>query len=527
MVNGCDISVELEPNQDRTGQVRAWYEASLPLMLDAHQKTGGMILVAMVQKYPPDWNQARYWPRPGGGFWAAVPLGTDQPVVTRSHPNITVVRTLVAELDAAGDAVGGQLVEFIGETGVDPGAFDDLVREWLDGGFGHREVLVAEYNIAYAAEQAMLYDPADSTLTLVGLSLQHRSPLGKAQADEEYCWVTDVIRERVICLEINGHETCRVIPAEIEITCIEIDSDGGGDGGEDGDGSPSFTLLCDPASLHRGQTTTCSVTVSGDPKHDISQYQYSWISSLGATHSGAATWAGTATGYAEISVAIEKLATLGPFKVFVKDRSPGWAFETLYAEIRYTELSKQKPGCYGFYRDITPTPIQYDHLKSGPWSGQALVLAPLRSRQGELHVSEDFLSGSSLSYYLNGLPNCMPTPAGPKVTYPQVNNPCGTLRDMSKFQIAVEAHERYHEKGYSDCLTGATGQSFLRALENLHGPGNEVVAAGTALWSEFIPKYKKAGKGGTSISTGNFWRYLSGWTNANVAAGGESGNHGC
>ncbi|MDE2957161.1 MAG: hypothetical protein OXU68_09175 [Bacteroidota bacterium] len=483
----------------------------------------------MVQKYPPDWNQARYWPRPGGGFWAAVPLGTDQPVVTRSHPNITVVRTLVAELDAAGDAVGGQLVEFIGETGVDPGAFDDLVREWLDGGFGHREVLVAEYNIAYAAEQAMLYDPADSTLTLVGLSLQHRSPLGKAQADEEYCWVTDVIRERFICLEINGHETCRVIPAEIEITCVETDSDGGGDGGDDGDGSgsPSFTLLCEPASPRRGQTTTCSVTVSGDPEHDMTQYRYNWTSSLGATYSDAATRAGTATEDAEISVVIEKHGALDPFKVSVQDRSPGWAFETLYAELGYTREPKQKPGRYGFYEELTPTLPQYDHLDSGPWSGQALVSEPPKSRQGKLNVSEDFVPGSSLSYNLNGLPNCVPTPVGPKVTYPQVNSPCGTLDDISKFKAAVEAHERYHEKGYSDCLTGATGQSFLRAFENLHGPGNEVIAAGTALWNEFIPRYKKAGKGGTSINTGNFWRYLSGWTNANVAAGGELGNHGC
>jgi len=140
---------------------------------------------------------------------------------------------------------------------------------------------------------------------------------------------------------------------------------------------------------------------------------------------------------------------------------------------------------------------------------------------------EDFLPGSSLTYNLYGLPNCVPTPVGPKVNYAQVNEPCGTLGAMETFHNAVKDHERYHEKGYSDCLTGATGQAFLRALENLHGPGDQVIAKGTALWDEFIPKYEKAGKGGTAVKTGNFWRYLSGWTNANVTAGGELGNHGC
>ncbi|MXW14300.1 MAG: hypothetical protein F4120_03335 [Rhodothermaceae bacterium] len=147
LFSSCDSSFvpdigSPEEESNRIQTVRQWYTAaleedqnSIPSLPNVSFKVAGdstiaEILAAMVQQHSPDWDQIEIWDNATGGYVAAMLLeGT---ATSPSHSGISVVRTLVANVDGKGQRISGRLVEFIG-IGLDTSLFKDYVAQWLEG----------------------------------------------------------------------------------------------------------------------------------------------------------------------------------------------------------------------------------------------------------------------------------------------------------------------------------------------------------------------------------------------------------
>ena len=196
----------------------------------------------MVRQYAPDWTSTVVWPNGSGGNYTATLLGTKQPDAGRSDDKITVVRTLVTDVDADGKVQFGQLVEFASPDLIDRSQFQHYVKQWLKGDFEDTKMLAVEYTIGYAFTQAFLHMPDKSEARPIMMKLERKSGVGKVEAII-YCYVSDIDIDK-LCRKIDGiidMDTCVPFIAGIEITCvIYIDGGGGGDlgggGGDEDDG---------------------------------------------------------------------------------------------------------------------------------------------------------------------------------------------------------------------------------------------------------------------------------------------------
>ena len=90
LLSSCDVVVEPDGDQATSVKILQQSYASELTVQQEELRTGVVagkigsdsltahVLDAMVRQFPPDWNQVRSWQRLGCGFWAAVPLGSDQ-----------------------------------------------------------------------------------------------------------------------------------------------------------------------------------------------------------------------------------------------------------------------------------------------------------------------------------------------------------------------------------------------------------------------------------------------------------------
>ena len=264
MFASCDSSFvpdigSPEEESKRIQTVRQWYavaleedQRSIPSLPNGLYKVGNdstiaAILAAMVQQHSPDWDQIETWDNTAGGYVVATLLeGT---ATSPNHSGLSVVRTLVVDIDGQGRKISGQLVEFIA-LGLDASLFRDYVVQWLSGDFGNNRMMVAEYTIEYESIKTTVYapgqDPRETTMTLT------QKPISGKSDNTIFCWVSD-IDFSYICRV--GHDyiygdSCLPFIARLELTCASFsteiipgvgsgDNDGSDDegNGNDGDGS--------------------------------------------------------------------------------------------------------------------------------------------------------------------------------------------------------------------------------------------------------------------------------------------------
>ena len=250
LLGRCDSPVvtDIDPLDERVYAIQSWYERALASRSSsgsdpATSKIGedsltAAVLDAMVRQYPPDWSQVRIWANSSGGSYAAAPLGTDQPSVSRSHHDITVVRTLVVELDAAHTVRGGRLLEFVSPDPLNPRRFPVYVRRWLSDDWRGKDMLTVEYSIGYRVRSAAVHARSDSAAVAPVLSLKEVSLPGKAMAGTWWCWISD-LHDTEICFPESGPDGNEYWHCGdqiyIYLTCTYIeDGDDDGDDGDDG-----------------------------------------------------------------------------------------------------------------------------------------------------------------------------------------------------------------------------------------------------------------------------------------------------
>ena len=180
-----DVGPPPNSSDARAEKIKAWYDTALEEEQNAHldpQRIGKLagdstllsdstiaaVLAAMVDQHPPDWDQMETWDNGSGGYIGATLLAGG--LGSTSDPDLSVVRTLVADVDENGRVLSGYLVEYVSED-VQESQFKEYVGQWLAGDFGNKAMLVAEYTIGYASTSAMFYapdkDPRPITIRLV------------------------------------------------------------------------------------------------------------------------------------------------------------------------------------------------------------------------------------------------------------------------------------------------------------------------------------------------------------------------
>ena len=145
-------------------------------------------------------------------------------------------------------------------------------------------------------------------------------------------------------------------------------------------------------------------------------------------------------------------------------------------------------------------------------------------------MRDDYNPAGGLSRY--SLPDnlCQPDRASAdSVSYRQINTDCGTIGIMNAWHDEIVKHEREHEEGFDQCLTGATGQQLMASLENLYGPAQQVLESATALMNQFVDRYANAGLTASGVVSGTFWynNYSSTWYVSTIEINAESGGSGC
>ncbi|MDE2834859.1 MAG: D-Ala-D-Ala carboxypeptidase family metallohydrolase [Bacteroidota bacterium] len=164
-------------------------------------------------------------------------MGTARPVQAISSENVSVIRTLIVEMDGSTIVSNARIVDFIS---VDPIAREDfhhLARGWIENDYGTYRVLVVEFDLMYSRQKSQLYDPADSSLTPTAVSLKEITGLGKAQEDPLWCYISDIQFGRK-CTYLASHpddKNCVTIEVYVIWTCVSI----GGTGGDDSSGGGS------------------------------------------------------------------------------------------------------------------------------------------------------------------------------------------------------------------------------------------------------------------------------------------------
>ena len=566
---GCDSSFEpdLGPHgvvPEHAQVIREWYVAELAreqesgvLYPGVSGKTSGdslltdslraLVLAEMVRQYPPDWSQLKQWARDGGGYYGAVPLGVGNPSV----PKVSVVRTLVVDLSADLQVMGGRIVEFWSLDGLDPSLYADYARLWVAGDYGEKRLLVvAEYTVGYAGKRADLYDPSDGVLNQTSLSLQRSGGVGKTEVSL-FCWVSKIVRDGWVCAG-DGTGCVLSTPGWIEVTCISYDEDGGGgDGGggeeeeecpqgeycgvglggdddDDDDDDDGFSLDCRPERVTRGGSVTCKLSP------DSSGVKVNWSSSVApdASHSGtgegAYQWTGRATNTTIITV------TAGSWnsdkKIIVKARGNDFKqLPELNADPEYAHLASPTLGDYSL---LSGSDFQYKD-GTGPWAGRVMV-ASSATFSSRLRVSSDYSSpwpsSWPMAFYSGANKTCLAseTQLKDKETMDRVNRICGTIGAMEAFVDEIIAHEREHEDGYNKCLRGSNVLGKMSVIEGLTGSYGDVSSQARRLWEEIKKLLRGSGAWAAPRTSGKHWYYRGGWLLDKRSAGyGHGWGSGC
>lgn len=308
----------------------------------------------------------------------------------------------------------------------------------------------------------------------------------------------------------------------VEILFCWDDENGNGGGGNNNRNQQqqvTFRLSCD-ASVTRGTYGSCIVDASTeDGEIDTDEFTFSWSSSTGASDSGVGmdSWGGTVTETATITVSI---GGQSESKTVLATSRSGWVFQSLSEQPTYTSLSSG-----GRYTITSRSPSSGSG--SGPWAGRRYVVRP-PSVTGKMEIHHNYASNGP-DY--PGANTACANAAGlrPDDNYWNVNRACGTFSAYTAWRDFLIRHERQHERGYSNCMTGGTGRRLMADLEGLamDASSNEMSQLWDRFWSrELLP----AGEWASSGTSGTFHIYFGGsppWGAGTVSTPGHSGNHGC
>lgn len=593
LIARCDSSFvpDVEPplsevQGKRVEAVKEWYLTALskeqsapPVLPDGaagkigNDSTIAAVLAAMVRKYPPDWDKMETWSDGKGGYLAATLLGSNQPMISPSDSRLSVIRTLIADVDSDGKILTGQLVEFVG-IGLKASLLQDYVKMWLAGDFDELQILVAEYSIGYASTQAFLYKP-DEKPQSIAMKLARKTGTGKTNT-EWTCWITDGYSiEMCKPVPVGMPDSSECVEGEtIEISCVESFGGGHGDGdksggrgdrGEDGgngernsggsngdscsscsgDGDEGdddadedegneekLRLVCDP-SVQRGSEGVCKV-ISESDLISVESFTFNWSSSFGAQGTGY-SWRGIATETASITVtASTGWAQTDTIEVTARQWNP--PSERLNIEEKYSELPRLRSSTsVGFYRLIgSASAARAISNGTGPWEGRFY----LRSRptiQGELHVAKDY-DPSSIDppkYPLNGTlcPSVQQGNTISSANYLHVNSKCGTSSAFKGFRHEIIRHEKEHAAGHQQCLDSYTTTKIFIGLEKLTGTQQELIfqtSDPSGSWAVYWNKLMAAGEWASDINYSKpFYRYHSQWVYGTFFGGGHSASTPC
>lgn len=305
------------------------------------------------------------------------------------------------------------------------------------------------------------------------------------------------------------------------LSCWDDEDDGGGGGNNNNNNQEqvTFSLSCD-ASVTRGSYGDCIVTATTDDGEiDTDEFTFSWSSSTGASASGVGmdSWGGTVTETATITVSI---GGESDSKTVLATSRSGWAFQPLSEQPTYTSLSTG-----GLYTITQHSPSAGSG--SGPWAGRRYVARP-PSVTGRMQIHHHYASSGPA--YPSANTACANAAGLPYAdNYWNVNRACGTFSKYTAWRDFLIRHERQHERGWSNCMTGGTGRRLMTDLEELavDASSNEM----NRLWDEFwYREMLPAGDWASSGRSGIFYIYFGGnppWDTGTVSTPGHSGNHGC
>ena len=565
----------------RVQAIQKWYDtalaeersAPLPDSLLAGKfdddSTLAAVLDAMVSQHPPDWDNMETWDNGHGGYWAATLLAGNP--TSPTDPELTVVRTLVADVDENGQILGGLLIEFAARD-LDESNFRDYVVQWIVVDYGNTPILVAEYTIGYASTNAMFYQPGEAPIP-VTMRLTEKVGAGKTAAEIWYCYVSYYDRVRV-CVEVDiqGGPTYEVCEWQefTETTCVCVsgcyDDDGDGDtggdcpngcgdtgGGDDDDDDDSdddddeddneditFSLSCDE-SVTRGDTASCTVRVEYAEGVDEKQHKFEWSSgdaTFSMSDANGSSWQGTATEDVTIEVAVAAENYAAEAKISV-DARPIISVSDLSASAQYTD----KPtglGLYGFYYASSPSaPVSGFIAGSGPWDG-SYIAGNFSANFGftsELHVSNDYDPETDKQ----------PTYAPPHnvdkkdcrkpqeledsaQSYYSINAHCRTSGAYNTMGAKILEHEEQHESSYNKCLAETSIFEDLEGIVDSTSSG--VTDQIKEMWSGvdgqggFLSEFHASGEyaKGYAGARGFFQRSGSSWIRATGVVDGHGGS---
>ena len=549
-----DLGPPPNSSDARTEIIKAWYGTALEEEQNAHldpQRVGKLagdstllsdstiaaVLAAMVDQHPPNWDQMETWDNGSGGYIGATLLAGGPGGA--SDPDLSVVRTLVADVDEDGRVLSGYLVEFVSEDAQES-QFKEYVGQLLAGDFGNKSMLVAEYTIGYASTSAMFYVP-DKAPIPVTMKLVEKIGAGKTAATRWYCYDT-VYEEDKVC--VHGEDGAGMCTSKLytETTCVCVSGcddtgDGDGDGGDcstgcgdtgggdddddddsddddsdDEDEEITFSFSCDQ-SVTRGNTAGCEVKVGYAEGVEEKQHTFNWSSSTGATFSmsdaNGGEWKGKATEGVTITVAVAAVDFSAAATISVDPRDDYHA-PSMSAEPTYSSKPRDSLGVLGWYTPF-PDGILYKaeygpqpEEGTGPWTGSFMAGPIAGFFESELLVSDDYDEPGPT--YPDADSTCSSAPGNLSDTeesYYSVNSHCGTLTGFRAMYSAIVAHEKEHEAGFNSCLTNTDAFTDLEAV---FGSESDVTNGIKTHWRTFVAKFFYSGQYASEYKvTDKYW----------------------
>ncbi len=190
----CDSSVDMS-HSDRSVSVSI--QTAQQFYEDYHKRNNKssddsikvVVLDEMVRQYPPDWTQAVAWSDGQGGAYVATLIGADKSAISFSRDSVSVIRTLMADVNSDGTVTGSRLLKFISIDHLDPTQFQRYVKQWILGDYGESTMMVAEFTLGFESQTAQLSLPQDSLKVPVGISLKEVAEYGKVEDESRWCYV--------------------------------------------------------------------------------------------------------------------------------------------------------------------------------------------------------------------------------------------------------------------------------------------------------------------------------------------------
>jgi len=100
------------------------------------------------------------------------------------------------------------------------------------------------------------------------------------------------------------------------------------------------------------------------------------------------------------------------------------------------------------------------------------------------------------------------------VSFSAANTVCGTLTIWNATHDAILAHERQHESGYNNCLSGMAAQSVMSEIEKLTGSWNDIHMRREKAWDDFHSNtqygFKGSGSWADPFTSGGHYHYENG-----------------